>query len=127
MPFNKNLQHLNRAIHLEHDASFDPTKDLMTWKVIKQLELALKNSKNADFVVFDYLLREKALAHLTSLLQKSTIWYDLTNGEVFASHSDDGLFFHSIAHLCQVNVLFVDLSTRNSFFLSKLHWRLFRL
>lgn len=73
------------------------------WKAVQQLELVLKNSKNADFVVFDSVLREKAIDYFLRLFQGSTIWFDLTNGEVFASHSDDGLSFPSVTAFVQVN------------------------
>lgn len=97
------LNHLNRAIYTESDDSLDLQRDLFSWKVIQHLEKAFNEARNADFAVFDAILREKALQHFLGLLQRSTIWFDLTNGDYFASHFDDGLNFNSLVVFAQVN------------------------
>eukprot|EP01041_Mallomonas_annulata_P001798 gene1798-3489_t len=57
--------------------------------------------KSNDFIVLDTILENKAGLMLTALLSTSTMWFDVTNGNSFAAHSDDGLIHDSFYRLSQ--------------------------
>ncbi len=62
---------------------------------IEQLKLISEVINTIDFIVLDEILHEDALKICNSILLQSTIWFDTTNGVVFASHHNDGLFHNS--------------------------------
>lgn len=60
-----------------------------------------------DFVVIDVIAKPSNLRKIAQDLRMSTIWFDMTNGQVFASHPNDGLFLpqiHQLATVCCVCV-----------------------
>jgi hypothetical protein len=53
----------------------------------------VRMKSGAQLSTVDELLTEPALAALSSTLMLSTIYFDLTNGQAFVAHDDDGLAF----------------------------------
>ena len=64
-------------------------------KALENMELAVLELERNDFAVVDIILESKAAKEMTDILLTSTIWYDLTKGNAFAAHPDDGLV-HSV-------------------------------
>ncbi len=83
---------LNRIIHAKNDIS---TTSFIPDGAVEQLKLISEDINTIDFIVLDEILHEDALRVLNTILLQSTIWFDITNGVVFASHHNDGLFHNS--------------------------------
>ena len=83
---------VNRIIHI-NDSNFHT--NFIPDGAMQQLKLISEVINTIDFIVLDEILQEDALIFLNSILLQSTIWFDTTNGVVFASHHNDGLFHNS--------------------------------
>lgn len=55
-----------------------------------------------DYAVLDNFLDHSTVHSLSQLLLQSSVWFDSTNGQMFATHPDDGLPFTSFQHLAEV-------------------------
>jgi len=69
-------------------------KDALTHtRALQQLPKAMQELAQNDFAVLDIVIESRAARELTQSMLMSTIWFDVTNGVVFAAHPDDGLYF----------------------------------
>jgi hypothetical protein len=93
-------QVVNRVIHQQ--TNFLNSTELFYWRALSQLSAVSTRTKDADYFVFDNLLRESAAKDLLILLLYSTIWFDVSNGYALFSHYDDGLWFPIISSFAQV-------------------------
>jgi hypothetical protein len=90
---------MNRAIHIvNYDIEYESFVHI---GAIKHLQAMSNELLTNDFIVVDVILIEKTLEMLSKMLLSSTIWYDVTNGNSFVAHSDDGLIHQSFANLAQ--------------------------
>lgn len=95
------LSAFNRAVYIhENDANL---LQLTHNGALKYLQSIAGDTEKSDFMVVDVLLQEPALRAISTALLSSTVWYDVTNGDTYVSHSDDGLgVFESVKTLTQV-------------------------
>ena len=68
-------------------------------QALDNMELAALELQRNDFAVVDVVLESKAVLEMSNALLTSTIWYDMTKGNTFAAHPDDGLV-HSVFKEC---------------------------
>ena len=80
------------------------TKEKFSYpEALKSLQQAYLEINRNDFAVVDILLDTKIIREMSTILLTSTIWFDSTNGKVFAAHPDDGLGSFSIfSDFCRV-------------------------
>lgn len=69
--------------------------------LIRHLKGLRDHLESSDFLVIDQVLHADVIDQLSSILLKSTIWFDVTNGAAFCSHHDHGLVHHQFQFLSQ--------------------------
>lgn len=63
----------------------------------------MEGIESMDFLVVDGVLLSNVISPLVEILLSSTYWFDISTGNTFISHSDDGLIhkaFHQIGKVC---------------------------
>ena len=66
---------------------------------LEQMVVAHAHMAQNDYAVVDVILRPAILSLLSEAALASTIWYDVTNGNAFVAHHDDGLVHDAYARL----------------------------
>lgn len=79
------------------------------------MDLAVSELQRNDFAVADVIIENKAAMEMTKALLMSTIWYDLTKGNTFAAHPDDGLVHLVFKNFTQEVALAMSKSTSKPF------------
>ena len=94
-------EEINRVLHIAKDPS-TALSTLTHAGALQRLSDVASVLRTNDFVVLDIVLEQRASMVMSSILLSSTIWFDVTNGQAFASHSDDGLVYSVFYDLSQV-------------------------
>jgi len=92
---------LNKGIFLPENELNEIT---LLWEAIVQLQKLALRQNEQDFAVLDVIMPSSILNHLTDLMRMGSIWFDVSNGYTFATHSDDSLYFSHISLLSQVMI-----------------------
>lgn len=79
----------NRANHLARDT--EVSSPSVHSEVFRDVYEVLHGSDAFDYAVIDEALWSRQRSILLQTLSMSTVWFDVTNGRVFAAHHDDGL------------------------------------
>lgn len=91
----------NRIFFVSREPMLGAGMALLQSPAVEQLATAIASlrSGTVDAITVDNVLTETVLAAASSALMLSTIYFDLTNGQTFVSHDDDGLAFGVFAKI----------------------------
>lgn len=93
----------NRALHVAKDPVTSASKQLQI--LYPEAKTNIKASDmdlgSADYLVVDMAININTLRMMGNILLTSTIWFDVMNGQMFASHHDDGLVHGVFSAFCK--------------------------
>lgn len=92
---------MNRFLYIHNLSNDFESSQLIFKQAGIQINLAMGDLVHNDFIVIDVIMKSYVQSYLYSMLMYSTIWFDLSNSRVYASHHDDGLVFPEIKHLAK--------------------------
>jgi hypothetical protein len=98
----------NRVIHLAEEVRFPEYTQL---GAMSHISTMMQGIDSMDFLVVDGVLLPTVLPSLLGMALQSTIWFDVSTGNSFISHSDDGLVQSAFHQLGKVNSLYLSLLT----------------
>ncbi len=88
-----------RVVHLSSEITH-PTYTQIG--ALDHIGTMMKGIESMDFLVVDGILLPKVIPSLIGILLMSTIWFDLSTGNTFVTHSDDGLIYKPFHQLGKV-------------------------
>ena len=65
----------------------------------------MEGIESMDFLVVDGVLLSSVISSLVDTLLSSTFWFDISTGNTFISHSDDGLVHKSFHQIGKVSMI----------------------
>eukprot|EP01038_Epipyxis_sp_PR26KG_P005866 gene5866-8090_t len=96
------INHIIKLTDFEESSSpMDENSSYFHLGAVQRLISVIDIITQNDFFVLDTIIKNEYIHKLNIMLMKSTIWFDVTNGNAFASHYDDSLYFKSFSYLAQ--------------------------
>lgn len=71
---------------------------------MNHIKTMMEGIESMDFLVVDGVLLSNVLSPLVDTLLLSTFWFDISTGNTFISHSDNGLIQKSFHQIGKVNI-----------------------
>lgn len=91
------VEHVNnRVIYLAPERTFPEYTQI---GAMNHISTMMQGIDNMDFLVVDGILLTNVIPELVNMILQSTIWFDVSTGNSFIAHSDDGLVqpaFHQL-------------------------------
>ena len=106
--FGPGLALTNRLLYLSNQTSTSlqehKQKQICSSQALIQVSMASQDLTQSDFAVIDDVVDESPLSEIANQLLLSTIFFDVTNGQVFGAFHDDGLVFPDLLYLSRVSM-----------------------
>jgi hypothetical protein len=91
----------NRVLYLAPETTFPEYTQI---GAMNHISTMMQGIDNMDFLVVDGILLANVIPALVDMALQSTIWFDVSTGNSFIAHSDDGLVqsaFHQLGKVSQ--------------------------